>query len=520
VAEKEARATRPIPHAWVLAAIFSTYVITRYPDVGGRINMGDSAKFQFLARTMGIGHAPGNPLYLMASALWVRLPLPLSDATKVTLLSSVAGVVALALVSRATAVLDLPSITLRRFTLEARSFVALLLGLGSLFWTLSTEAEVYTLGSVFVAGAVLGMARWCVKQEANGLFLAVASLGLGLGNHLTIAALAPAMGSSILANREGRAVLKNPRLWGIATAALALGALSYGYIAWRAKNGPLPYSEFPVGPFDWDKLVRFSTARDVMKGTSAPPLSIAAVFERLPDLATQLQKQWSWPLLLFLPFGLLHLFQTQTRFSIFLMIAVAGHFLAAIVFRIPDPEGLFIPVSVLLVIPLAMAPLGLGKAPRVVIAMLTIQGLAAGAHVLTLWRWEFAAYRQQTPEGKVVLNLPTLHEVAPEHAMIAVPCGHYGCVEVINYYKLVDDALLAKDVSFIKFPWSEWDSGKMSLPFIDPGKEKPTQPVCVLLANDVAKLRERGFHVTAIARAPVRIRGRRFESAPLHCILP
>ncbi|HET6404966.1 MAG TPA: hypothetical protein VFH78_09990, partial [Candidatus Thermoplasmatota archaeon] len=63
---------RKIPHRWVLALAFVTYVVTRYPEVGGRVNMGDSAKFQFLARTLGIGHAPGNPLYLMVSALWVR----------------------------------------------------------------------------------------------------------------------------------------------------------------------------------------------------------------------------------------------------------------------------------------------------------------------------------------------------------------------------------------------------------------------------------------------------------------
>ena len=92
---------RVVPHWAVVAAIALIYVLTRYPDVGGRINMGDSAKFQFLARTLGIGHSPGNPLYLMASALWVRTPLPLADATKVTLLSSVFGLLTVALVGRA-----------------------------------------------------------------------------------------------------------------------------------------------------------------------------------------------------------------------------------------------------------------------------------------------------------------------------------------------------------------------------------------------------------------------------------
>ena len=523
-------AARVVPHRWVLAALFVVYVVTHYPDVGGRINMGDSAKFQFLARTLGIGHSPGNPLYLMASALWVRLPLPLSDATKVTLLSGAAGLATLAIVSRAVGLLAIPPVIRRPFVLETRSFAAILLGLGSLFWTLSTEAEVYTLGAIFVAGVVLGVARWTQDHEPRSLYLAIASLGLGLGNHLTIVAFGPAILYALLREREGRAALLSIRFWSVAVVALALAALSYGWIAWRVTHPPLAYSEFPA-PFNRTSFVTFVTARDVMGVTYAKTTYVSALYERLPDLLAQLQKQWCWPLLLFVPLGMLRLVRVRPTFAAFVLIGVLGHFLVACIFRIPDPEGLFVPVSVLVVVPLALAPAAIATdlqfaepkggrvAQRSALAMLILHVTLVVAHLSSWWRASFSAYVQQTPEGKVALNLPTLHEVVPEHAMIGVPCGHYGCVEVTAYYALADEELRAKDVSFVRFDWSEWDDGKVSVPFVDP-RIKQTRPICVLLANDVAKLGELGLKPTTIARRPVQVLGRRFASPPLRCILP
>lgn len=504
---------KAVAHRWVLTALFATYVLTRYPDVGGRINMGDSAKFQFLARVLGIGHASGNPVYLMASALWVRLPIPLSDATKVTLLSGVAGIGAIALVSQAVHLLDLPALSLPRLTLEVRSLAAILLGLGSLFWTLSTEAEVYTLGALFVGGVVLGLARWCIRSDARGLYLAIGSLGLGLGNHLTIVALAPAVLYAIFGDAAGRALLRTPRFWLVVGGALALAVLPYGWIAWRLSHAPLAYSELPA-PFEWRAFYRFVTARGVADATHTH-FNYRVAIERMPDLFAQLQKQWLWPLLLFAPFGAVRLHQLQRRFAVALALGGLGYFGIALWFQIPDPEGLFVPVSVLLAIPLALAPNGTTP-------LATMLGLHAMLAVLHVGLWshdEYSAYVQQTPEGKVVVNLPTLHEVAPEHAMIGVPCGHYGCVEITAYYALVDTELRERDVSFVRFAWSEWDDGKLAVPLVDP-KAPQTRPICVILNNDLTKLRELGLDPKPIARAPVKVHSRTFTSPPLYCVAP
>ncbi len=510
----EEKPARTIPHRWVLVATFVVYALTRYPEVGGRVNMGDSAKFQFLARTLGIGHSPGNPLYLMASALWVRVPLPLSDATKVTLLSSVFGVATVALVGRIVAVFGAPPVLVRPVVLETRTFAVLLLGLGSLFWTLSTEAEVYTLGSVFVAGVVLGTALWIRHRDRRALLAAIACLGLGLGNHLTIAALGPALLWVLLREKEGRAALRSLAPWFVAVGALAGAALSYGWIAWRVRQGTLAYSEFPPGPFDASKFLRFVTATGVMDATLAKTTYQAIWFERLPELAAQLQKQWSWPLLLFLPLGVVRLSAIDRTFSWFVLFGVLGHFAIAAIFRIPDPEGLFVPVSLLLVIPLATAPRG---NETLSLAMLAVHIAFVIAHFASWWMHPLDAYVQQTPEGRVVIDLPNLHAIVPRRAMVVVPCGHYGCVEVVSYYHLADPELREKEVSFVRLPWSEWDDTKTALPVIDPASGGRDRPLCVLLSRDAERLERAGLVLANIARAPARAHGRTYVGKPLRC---
>ena len=50
---------------WFLLVLFAwLYASTLYPGIGGRINYGDSVKWQLLWLVDGIPHAPGYPLFL------------------------------------------------------------------------------------------------------------------------------------------------------------------------------------------------------------------------------------------------------------------------------------------------------------------------------------------------------------------------------------------------------------------------------------------------------------------------
>jgi hypothetical protein len=154
---------------------------------------------------------------------------------------------------------------------------------------------------------------------------------------------------------------------------------------------------------------------------------------------------------------------------------------------------------------------------RVATGMLLLHGVFAAGHVSRWLSPSYAAYVQQTREGQVVLNFPTLAAALPQNAMLAVPCGHYGCVEVTTYYRLVDPALRDRGVTFVRFSWSEWDEPLSSVPLVDP-KAPRTRPLCVLLAFDAAKLRELGLQPEPVAREPAKVLGRRFVSNPLHCL--
>ena len=149
--------------------------------------------------------------------------------------------------------------------------------------------------------------------------------------------------------------------------------------------------------------------------------------------------------------------------------------------------------------------------------MLLLHAVLATGHVSTWLTHLYTGNVQQTPEGQVVLNLPALADVVPDHAMVAVPCGHYGCVEVISYYRFADVALRDKGATFVRFSWSEWDDGISPVPVVDPRSAR-SRPLCVFLAHDVTKLTELGLEPTPISRAPARVNGRTFVSGPLQCV--
>src|SRR5829696_19628 len=113
--------------------------------------LGDGAEFQTLAATLGMAHPTGYPIYLLLGKLFTWLPIG-SVAYRVNLLSACAAALALALLyllgrrlgSRASAALVGP----------------LALAVCNLFWWHAVMAEVYTLGTVFLAGMLLLLYTW------------------------------------------------------------------------------------------------------------------------------------------------------------------------------------------------------------------------------------------------------------------------------------------------------------------------------------------------------------------------
>jgi len=498
-----ARALARSPLTWLLFAIAVLYATTLFPGVGGRINGGDSAKFQFIGVIGGIGHPPGSPLYLMLNALWVRLPFPCSPALRVTLLSLVLGLVTLAVLARACA---------RSFGLRAAVCGVTALALGPLFWTLATEAELYTLSAALVAGSCAAALRFDRTGDSRALFACAALALLGCANHLTSIMLLPAAAYLAWRARGSASQLSARQLGGLAAVAL-LALASYAYMPLRAHSAE--YSEWIERP-ELRSFWRYVTAARFHDGLQ--PLTADRVMNaRLPALAAELQKQWAWPVLLLIPFGFVRLRERAQHAARFVALSVLGLLGFALVYKIPDPAGFYVPIVTLLALPLALAC----TAP--LRTWLVAACLAIGA-------WQHVAKASKLVGNELVYSMGNHNFVAwdlddtlqriPQGAFFAQPCEAYGCVELINYYRFADPTPKRRNIQFVQLPGvsSEyyafapmkelsWDDARQAV-------------VCTLREGDAKRLKRHGARVTTIERPPRVLSGKDYPGVPIYCTRP
>ena len=154
---------RPRAVSWALpltsgVVLLAVYLCTLAPD----ITFWDAGEFIAAARTLGIPHPPGTPLFILLLAVWGKLlgflPFPLATNLFSAVVTSVAAVMSARMVARGTG--------------DALSGAAAALCAGSMtsVWLNATETEVYaaslalailTLASAERAGR-LGSTRWRV----------------------------------------------------------------------------------------------------------------------------------------------------------------------------------------------------------------------------------------------------------------------------------------------------------------------------------------------------------------------
>jgi hypothetical protein len=500
----------PLPYLVVGFSI--VYFVTRYPGVGGNVNHGDSAKFQFIGQVLGLSHPPGNPLYMLLNAAWVRLPLPFRIATKVTLLSSLFGVVTVAFVYRTLARIWSPRIGLAG---------AIALGLGPLFWNFSTEAEVYTLNTALLAAACYYAAVFAETGKERPFLLGALFYSLGFANHLTMAALVPAFLWLTFARfRRG----SDLRLRDIPLVLLflVLSASLYLYMPWRFRAGTV-YSEFG-DTLDWPSFWGYVTAKQ-FQGSFGQFTYVAGVRERMPALLTLIQKQWMWPMLLVFPTAVVSLRARAPLFFWFVSTAVLSLLFFAFEYDISDPDGFYMPVVLLLTfgIGAAMASFEL-RWPRASWFVLgTLLAIPALARVFE-WRHEDGCEvveGMDNETGVVLWDLDDLFAHLPEGSTFAVPCSHYGCTEVLNYYRFAEPVIARRRISFVRFPNSQadyWDTPtKVEQVEYEIARDKQ---VCTIRKPDADAMRARRIHVDEELRPTRDVHQGTVQGATIYCSRP
>jgi Protein of unknown function (DUF2723) len=174
----------------VAAAVLAVYVITLAPTV----TFWDAGEFIAAARTLGIPHPPGTPLFVMIAHTWGLL-VPLGEfAYRTNLLSALfsasgAGFLFLVVHQSTRGVVEgLPEGSARALRLGGAATAALLGAFTFTNWQNSNESEVYTVAT-FTTGAMAWAAMLWRSRRHTGrgerfLLLIVYLAGISIGNHL------------------------------------------------------------------------------------------------------------------------------------------------------------------------------------------------------------------------------------------------------------------------------------------------------------------------------------------------
>src|SRR3989338_5540765 len=202
--------------------IFGSTLIVYILTLSRSVYFGDSGEFIAVAKTLGIAHPPGYPLYTMLAHLFTYLPfgnLPF----KVNLFSAVTS-------SLTVVVIYFICLKLTKNRLASAS-ASFFLAFSYLFWLYSLVAEVFSLNNLFVALIILISLHIFENPQGKKLFYLLAFVfGLALTNHHTILFLTPALIFLVLATNPK--LLTQPKFF-------LLGLLPYIYLPVRASQNPV-----------------------------------------------------------------------------------------------------------------------------------------------------------------------------------------------------------------------------------------------------------------------------------------
>jgi hypothetical protein len=227
-------------------AAFGFYVLTLAPGLTWSNAAADGGDLLAAAFTWGVPHPTGYPTYLILLRGFAVIA-PLGDeAFRGNLMSAAFAAAAVSLLFVATVrVLSTPA----RADAAPRAVVLLAAGVASAalaasreLWSQATVAEVYALNSFFVSALFLAAVVLRERLRSGGnhpVFTAAtgAALGLGLGNHFTLLAVAAPMLAWAYLGAGARGAL-NPRLiWPLA-AGLAAGLSVYLYAPIASAGSP------------------------------------------------------------------------------------------------------------------------------------------------------------------------------------------------------------------------------------------------------------------------------------------
>src|SRR3990167_8474546 len=166
---------------FIFSFTLAIYILT----LSRSIYFGDSGEFITVAKTLGIAHTPGYPLYTIIAHLFTYLPFG-NLAFKVNLFSAVTS-------SLTAVIVYFICLKLNKNRLASIS-ASLFLAFSYLFWLYSLVAEVFSLNSLLVALIILVSISIFENPKNLRLFYLLSFIfAFALTNHHTIVFISPAL---------------------------------------------------------------------------------------------------------------------------------------------------------------------------------------------------------------------------------------------------------------------------------------------------------------------------------------
>jgi hypothetical protein len=486
------------------AALFAS---TLFPGIGGVTNHGDSAKFQFLGVVPGVGHPPGNPLYLLLLTIVQALPWA-TPAVRANLLSAASGALAVGLIADG---------CYRIAGWRSACLAAASLALGGLFWQFATETEVYALAALFVAFVFYALVRAELAQSRFWFGAALAGFALGLSHHLSLVFALPGLAWAALRLWRGGLKPSAGSLWLAAACSIVTLVL---YALLPVQDARSVYSEYQVAP-------TLSGLLDFVSGAKwRPQLALHAFDEsfvaHLKAVLSLLTKQWVWPLWACAPWAAYTLLRRLPATGGCLALSALAWLAFVLVYRVPDPDGFLVPIVC------AVAP-AFGVAIEAVRRPLVPATLLAAALVPSVIE-HARAWRQavgfevledlQYDLGLSPIDLPDVVARMPPNSLLALPCSHYGCVQVANYYRFADPAARARNIEVVSIAGSQLTSPWPSSPRAVQPNTAHQRVLCTVHPFERDLLAQHGAEMRTQQRGKLHIRGQDVVRVPLFCSVP
>ncbi len=315
--------------------VFLVYVLTLLPGVG---YSGDTGKFQFVGKVLGIPHEPGSPTYVMLNYLLLNTIPFGTTALRANLLSALFSALALLVLSRILLLLG------NRASIAA--LIVLTLGFSYTLWSQSVIAEVYTLCVLFVALTLWLFIRWHLYGKRRDFLLGCAVYAVSFGNHLIVVTLLPAIVYLVWVTRKE--YFWSPRIALQVLLLIAFGAAQYGYLLWRYHSQETSYLEILVP--DLLTLWHFVTGGQFQPNFLGAGWK-GAIFERFPLLLRFVWLEFlpltAVAILGFFVFG-------QKKIRNFLLLAALGTLLFNLTYVVPDIFIYMLPVYLVIAIGLGV----------------------------------------------------------------------------------------------------------------------------------------------------------------------